>query len=111
MHVHGAHLNPDAYAAVEAEKTAAKKRAAGMRKKLLSDASEVEDEAGGQPIPATDEDNEDDSDRSDNQNPQASKENNAEESDDANNDDAKADDAKNDAGEENESGDPLSIWG
>jgi hypothetical protein len=106
MHVHGAHLNPDAYAAVEAEKTAAKKRAAGMRKKPLVDASEAEGEDWLQPIPVTDEGNEDDSPPRENQNPQASKKNNAEESDDAKNDDP-----KNDAGEEDESGDPLSIWG
>ncbi len=102
MRVHGAHLNPNAYAAVEAEKTAAAKRAAEVRKKLLSAASEAEGEGEIQPIPATDEGNEDDSFPGQNQkHPQASKKNNAEENNPA----------KNDAGEEDESGAPVSIWG
>lgn len=102
MHVHGAHLNPNAYAAVEAEKTAAAKRAAEARKKLLSGASEIESEAEVQAIPVTDESNEDDSPPGQNQQlPQISKKSDAEENDDA----------KNDAGEEDESADPISIWG
>ncbi len=46
MHVHGAHLNPtNLYSAVEVEKAAAAKQAAEVRKKLLSSASESESEA------------------------------------------------------------------
>jgi hypothetical protein len=47
MHVHGAHMDPSAtslYSAVAAEKASAAKRAAEVRKKLMSSTAEVEDE-------------------------------------------------------------------
>lgn len=97
MHVHGAHLNPNAYAAVEAEKTAATKN----RKKQLG-ASEAEGEVELEPIPAADEGSEGDSPSGD----QASKESPVEE-----NDPSKKDAPGEDAGEEGESPDPMSIWG
>ncbi len=103
MHVHGAHLNPNAYAAVEAEKTAARKRAAEVRKKLLAGASEAEGEAELQPIPAADEGNEGDSPPGD----QTSKENPAEENDPPKRDAP----GSEDAGEQGESPDSMSIWG
>ncbi len=95
---------PTRSAEAEAEKTAAAKRAAEVRKKLLSGASETE----VQPIPVADEGGEDDSPPSDNQqHPQASKQNDAEENDPQEKDAS----GKEEAGEEGESPDPMSIWG
>ncbi len=47
MHVHGTHLDPNAlnpYSAAAAEKSAAAKRAAEVREKLMSSTGEMEDE-------------------------------------------------------------------
>jgi len=57
MHVHGAHLDPNAtnlYSAAAAEKAAAAKRAAEVRKKLMSSTAEVEDELDAGKVLAVD---------------------------------------------------------
>ncbi len=93
MHVHGAHLNPNAtnlYSAVAAEKTAAAKRAAEVRKKLLSNASEIEGEAEIQATSMTAEENEEDSPPGHNHKRPAKKKN---------------------AAEEGPPDDPISVWG
>ncbi len=96
MRVHGTHLNPIAanlYAAVEAKKAAAK-QAAEVRKKLLSSASQIEGEAAIQPVSTPDEEKEKDSDQGP-ENPQTQKKN----------------DLPGNAGEDDQSGDPISLWG
>jgi len=95
MHVHGANLNPNAtnlYSAVAAEKAAAAKQAAEVRKKLLSGASEIEADAEAQAIVGGE--NEEAPHRDQTDSPTSKKKS-----------------AKKDDAEEDNSDDPISIWG
>ena len=103
MHVHG--LDPNAtnlYSAVAAEKSAATKQAAEVRKKLLSSGSNIEGEAGAESdgeieaISVIDGGNKEDSPPGEPKDLPASDEH-------ASN--------KKSATEEDDSGDPISLWG
>lgn len=106
MHVHGTHLDPNAlnlYSAVE--KSAAAKRAAEVRKQLMSSTGEIEDELDTAIILQIDKEAEQGS-RQPPQDPEAEKEATT---------DSKASDPRNDAtedaGAEELPDDPMSLWG
>jgi hypothetical protein len=108
MHIHGTHLNPNAlnlYSAVAAEKAAAAKQAAEVRKKLLSSASKIEGEADTDDIPLIEEATEDDFPPNDDQaqdEDRDQEEHSPSQKGASNNEDAPEDD---------DSGDPISVWG
>jgi hypothetical protein len=95
MHVHGTHLNPAAtnlYSAVAAEKAAAAKRAAEVRKKLKDGASQIEAELDADvTLAISGESNEDSRQRRDNKNPRSS--------------------PKKQNADEEPPADPISVWG
>ena len=106
MHVHGTHLDPNAlnlYSAVE--KSAAAKRAAEVRKQLMSSTGEIEDELDTAIILQIDKEAEQGS-RQPPEDPAKKKEADK---------DSKPTDPKNDAtedsGEEELTDDPMSLWG
>jgi len=106
MHVHGTHLDPNAlnlYSAVE--KSAAAKRAAEVRKQLMSSTGEIEDELDTGMIFRIDKEAEQGS-RQPPEDPAKTKEADK---------DSKPTDPKNDAAENVEedepADDPMSLWG
>jgi hypothetical protein len=97
MHVHGAHLNPNAvnlHSALAEEKAAAAKQAAEVRKKLLASAIEMEGEDVVQASSMAGDENEEDSPGHNQKHPPA-----------------KNSATKKDSADEDPSADPISLWG
>lgn len=103
MHVHGSHMDPNAlnlYSAVADEKAAAAKRAAEVRKKLMSSTGEVEDELDTASVTQVEKEAE----------PESEKEAEPDCQRDSERKRPRAE-AKQDAAEQEPFDDPMSLWG